>query len=73
MQLKKIMRFLIMILVTILVKLRWIYFHVNPSYKKFYMDSSHTEAHFFHAKTNSIHSNLVFRHEEPIKNEVARC
>jgi len=47
------MRFLL----KIFLKLRWAYFHVNPSYQKFYMDAARTEAHFFHAKTNSMHCN----------------
>ena len=44
-------------LIMTLVHLRWAYFHVNPAYTKFYMDEARTEAHFFHAKTNSLHSN----------------
>lgn len=45
------------LILKILINLRWAYFHVNPAYKKFYMDSARTEAHFLHERTNSIHSN----------------
>jgi len=40
----------------LLFRLRWAYFHMHPGYTKFYMDSERKEAHFFHAKTNSVHS-----------------
>jgi len=48
-------------LIKALLKLRWAYFHISQSYTKFYMDSEKTEARFFHASTNSIHSNYVLR------------
>jgi hypothetical protein len=43
-----------------LVNLRWAYFHINPNYMKFYMDSERKEAHFQHRKTGAIHSNLIW-------------
>jgi len=48
------------ILIMALVRLRWAYFHMHPWYFKFYMDSDGKEAHFQHAKTGQIHSNLVW-------------
>jgi hypothetical protein len=44
-------------LLSALLRLRWAYFHIHPGYKKFYMDSTRKEAHFFHARTSCIHSN----------------
>jgi hypothetical protein len=52
-------------LIMFVVKLRWLYFHLHPHYQKFYMDSGKTEAHFWHSKTNTIHSNLVWVDSEP--------
>lgn len=49
------------LLLQALIHLRWAYFHISPFYQRFYMDESRTEAHFFHAHTNSIHSNYYFR------------
>jgi hypothetical protein len=46
-----------------LVKMRWWYFHINPSYIKFYMDSESKEAHFQNIKTGQIHSNFVWVEE----------
>lgn len=46
-----------------LVKLRWIYFHIHPSYVKFYVDSACTEAHFQNIKTGVIHSNYTWNGE----------
>ena len=40
----------------LLFRMRWAYFHAHPGYTKFYMDNARTEAHFFHARTNSLHS-----------------
>lgn len=48
-------------LLRLLLALRWWYLHINPAYTKFYMDAERTEAHFFHAKTNSIHSNYTVK------------
>lgn len=39
-----------------LVWLRWAYFHLHPSYVKFYMTQD--EAHFQHVKTGAIYSNF---------------
>lgn len=50
------------------VKIRWLYFHVSPSYVKFYMDSSKTEAHFQHVKIGSIHSNFIWL-DDPVDKE----
>lgn len=47
-------------IVMFLVKLRWMYFHVNPRYIKFYMGGGSDEAHFQHVKTGEIHSNFVW-------------
>ena len=49
------------LLVTLLLRTRWAYFHIHPGYTKFYMDEARTEAHFFHAKTNSIHSDYKYK------------
>ena len=43
-------------IIMLLVKLRWLYFHLNPMYVKFYV--ANDEAHFQHRKAGSIHSNL---------------
>lgn len=48
------------VLIMFLVKLRWAYFHVSPSYIKFYVSNDSDEAHFQHVKNGSIHSNLVW-------------
>jgi hypothetical protein len=48
-------------LVRMLLRIRWAYFHVSPAYTKLYVDEARTEAHFFHARTNSIHSNYTLR------------
>ena len=48
-------------LITLLLRVRWAYFHIHPSYIKFYVDEARTEAHFFHTKTNSIHSDYKSR------------
>lgn len=50
----------------ILVKLRWVYFHLHPGYVKFTVNAGDEEAYFFfffffHAKTNSIHHNYEVR------------
>ena len=45
-------------IITIIVKLRWLYFHLNPAYVKFYIDAERTEAHFQHRKDGSLHSNF---------------
>jgi hypothetical protein len=42
-------------IIRLLLRLRWAYFHVHPGYKKVWMDAARTEAHFFHARTNSLH------------------
>ena len=54
-------------IVMFIVKLRWFYFHVNPNYIKFYMNSESDEAHFQHRKTGQLHSNLVWIEQEQIK------
>ena len=45
-------------IIMIIVKLRWIYFHLSPMYVKFYMTPE--EAHFQHRKDGSIHSNITW-------------
>jgi len=40
-----------------ILSVRWAYFHISPSYIKFYMDSERTEAHFQHKKYGTLHSN----------------
>jgi hypothetical protein len=42
-------------LIMSIVKLRWLYFHINPMYIKFYMDIDHNEAHFQHKKTGQLY------------------
>ena len=42
------------------VKLRWVYFHLNPMYLKFTVTAESNEAHFQHRITSTIHSNLVW-------------
>lgn len=39
------------------IKLRWLYFHVNPNYIKFGMGGGSNEYHFQNIKKNTIHSN----------------
>jgi len=50
----KMIKFIVMAI----IKLRWIYFHINPMYVKFYVDSSRSEAHFQHRLTGQLHSNF---------------
>ena len=52
------------VLIMTLVHLRWGYFHIHPSYIKFYMSSESDEAHFQHRKTGVIHSNFVWSNED---------
>lgn len=48
---------IVRVLIKTLIKLRWAYFHMHPGYVKFLIED---EAHFFHQRTNSIHSNLRY-------------
>ena len=48
------------LIIMFFVKLRWVYFHLNPMYVKFYVTAESDEAHFQHRKTGAIHSNLVW-------------
>jgi hypothetical protein len=50
------------IILIIFIKLRWIYFHIHPSYYKFKM--SETECHFQNLKTNTIHSQIKIQFKE---------
>lgn len=43
----------------VLINLRWAYFHIHPSYIKFYVDENKTEAHFQHRKYGTLHSYFV--------------
>jgi len=52
-------------LIMTLVKMRWIYFHIHPSYFKFTVNG---EPHFQNLKNNTIHSNYVWV-DEPLKDE----
>lgn len=45
---------MIKLIVMFFIKLRWAYFHVNPSYLKFTLDN---DAYFQHSKTGVIHCN----------------
>lgn len=47
------------LMIKLLLKVRWLYFHVNPFYKKFYMSAD--EAHFWNSRTNTIHSNFSIK------------
>ena len=47
-------------LIMTLINLRWAYFHINPMYVKFYVDSERKETHFQHRKTGQLHSNFVW-------------
>ena len=44
------------LLLKLLFRIRWAYFHIHPGYTKLYIDKARTSAHFFHARTNSLHS-----------------
>ena len=46
--------------VMFLIKLRWSYFHVSPSYIKFGMGGGSDEYHFQNVNDGSIHSNFVW-------------
>jgi hypothetical protein len=50
------------IIIMTIVKIRWVYFHINPMYMKFYMTS--TEPHFQHRRTGEIFSNYTWVEEE---------
>ncbi|CAM0088503.1 hypothetical protein VPHK567_0243 [Vibrio phage K567] len=50
---------LIRAILWLFIQARWAYFHISPSYKKFYMIAD--EAHFQHLKRGTIHSNLSLR------------
>ena len=45
------------LLITVILRLRWGYFHVNPRYIKFNIDG---ECHFQDMKTNTILSDYVW-------------
>lgn len=47
------------LLIKLLLKARWLYFHLNPRYAKFYVTED--EAHFQHTPTGTIHSNYSFK------------
>lgn len=47
---------IIIFVIKVLLRIRWIYFHLNPLYVKFSMEG--TECHFWHRLTNTIHSDL---------------
>lgn len=49
------LNFLLRMVLRALFRMRWAYFHIHPGYTKVYFSA--TEAHFFHARTNSLHSN----------------
>ena len=46
-------------LLMLYIHLRWLYFHINPMYLKFYI--SKDEAHFQHKKNGTIHSNIIYK------------
>jgi hypothetical protein len=48
-------------ILTVFIKLRWWYFHINPIYTKFYIDSERAEAHFLHRRTGQVHSNFKWK------------
>jgi hypothetical protein len=43
--------------VYLVLRLRWAYFHIHPSYMKFRM--TETENHFQHKSTGRIHSDVI--------------
>ena len=45
------------VVMLILLKLRWVYFHICPWYRKFSIAG--TELHFQNMRTNTIHSRVV--------------
>lgn len=45
----------------LLFHMRWAYFHIHPGYVKIIVDEASQEAHFFHAKTNSLHCNYTIK------------
>lgn len=61
------------ILLNLLLRMRWAYFHICPGYTKIYMDEDRTEAHFFHAKTNSLHSNFRARPNAEVEGRISSC
>lgn len=46
------------LLITILLRLRWAYFHIHPGYKKVYFDEN--EYLFHHEKTNVLVADYRF-------------
>jgi hypothetical protein len=46
-------------IISLLLKLRWVYFHVHPWYVKIYL--TETESHFYHKRTNTIHHNYSIK------------
>ena len=47
-------------IVKLLIKLRWIYFHINPRYIKFCVTHESREYYFYNTKYNSIHYQYVW-------------
>lgn len=37
-----------------MLRIRWVYFHINPMYSPFYIDSTEGEKYFYHQTSNSI-------------------
>ncbi len=46
------------LLLKLFIGLRWAYFHVHPSYKKFYFDADDKDGMFQNIKDGSLHAQL---------------
>jgi len=51
-------------ILTILIKVRWMYFHVSPMYVKFYFDSTDEHGMFQHRKHGTLHANYLWASDE---------
>lgn len=58
----KIKEWIYIVLITILLKVRWAWFHINPRYIKFYVTDD--EAHFQDQQTGMIFCNYTIGKKE---------
>ena len=54
--------FIEVVLLLILIKVRWVYFHMCPWYRKFSVNG--TDKHFQNIKTNAIHRQIIIEFQE---------
>ena len=52
---KRFSRWVLRVLVKGVLKVRWAYFHLSPTYVKVVRDTKGKEVHFYNRKTNTLH------------------